>query len=70
MLGRNISGVTRTLSITALAPEGPLLRVSLHCDFDLTALVTRPACDELHLCVGDSITALLKVPAVHLIPRE
>ncbi|MBC7821617.1 MAG: TOBE domain-containing protein [Planctomycetaceae bacterium] len=57
-------------TITALVPEGPLVRVSLHCGFDLTALVTRPACEELHLCVGDRITALLKGSAVPLIPRE
>lgn len=57
-------------TITSLTPEGPLVRVSLDCGFDLTALVTRPASEELHLQVGDHITAMLKAPAIHLIPRD
>lgn len=57
-------------TITSLSPEGPLVRVSLDCGFDLTALVTRPASEELHLQVGDQITAMLKAPAIHLIPRN
>lgn len=55
--------------IQSLVPEGPLVRVGLNCGFELTALVTRPACEELHLSIGDSITALLKAPAIHLVPR-
>ncbi len=59
-----------TATITSITPEGPLVRVSLDCGFDLTALVTRPASEELHLQVGDRITAMLKAPAIHLIQRS
>lgn len=52
-----------------LTPEGPLVRVALDCGFELTALVTRPACDELRLQPGDAVTASFKAPAIHLIPR-
>jgi molybdate transport system ATP-binding protein len=55
--------------VDSLTLEGPLVRVGLDCGFPLTALVTRPACSDLGLRVGDRLTALLKVPAVHLIPR-
>jgi molybdate transport system ATP-binding protein len=55
--------------VDSLTWEGPLVRVGLDCGFPLVALVTRPACTELGLCVGDRLTALLKAPAVHLIPR-
>lgn len=56
--------------ITSLVPEGPLVRVGLDCGFELTALVTRPACEELRLQVGDQVTANLKAPAIHLIPHD
>jgi molybdate transport system ATP-binding protein len=52
-----------------LSPEGPLVRVGLDCGFDLTALVTRPASEELRLAPGLAVTALIKTPAIHLIPR-
>jgi molybdate transport system ATP-binding protein len=55
--------------IDSLTWEGPLVRVGLDCGFPLVALVTRPACTELGLSVGDRLTAVLKAPAVHLIPR-
>lgn len=53
--------------ILSLIPEGPLVRVHMDCGFELTALVTRPACDELQLRPGDRVTASLKAPAIHLI---
>lgn len=53
-----------------LSPEGPLVRVGLDCGFELTALVTRPACAELGLRVGDRITAAAKASAIHLLPRH
>jgi molybdopterin-binding protein len=40
------------------------------CGFALNALVTRPACDELHLAEGVEVVAAVKATAVHLIPRE
>jgi molybdate transport system ATP-binding protein len=55
--------------IESLTPEGPLVRVVLDCGFRLVALVTRPACTDLGLQVGDRLTAVVKAPAVHLIPR-
>ncbi len=55
--------------VVSLVPEGPLVRVGLDCGFALAALVTRPACDELHLREGDTVTVLLKAPAIHLLPR-
>ena len=58
-----------TGAITSLAPEGPLVRVGLDCGFPLAALVTRAACVELELRVGESVIACIKSPAVHLIPR-
>jgi molybdate transport system ATP-binding protein len=53
-----------------LTPEGPLIRVGLDCGFELSALITRPACQELRLEVGDAVTASIKAPAIHLIPRH
>jgi molybdate transport system ATP-binding protein len=55
--------------IVALRPEGPLVRVELDAGFRLFALVTRPACAELDLREGESVVALIKAPAIHLIAR-
>ena len=55
--------------IISIRPEGALVRVELDAGFPLFALVTRPACDELGLREGDTITALIKTPAIHLVPR-
>lgn len=55
--------------IVSLLPEGPLLRVLLDCGFPLTALITRPAAEQLGLQPGDQVTALMKAPAIHLVPR-
>ena len=56
--------------ITAIVSEGPLIRIGLDCGFPLTALVTRPALEELQLKMGESVIAVLKAPAVHLVPRS
>ncbi len=56
--------------VTAMQPEGGVMRVTVDCGFSLSALVTRPACDELHLAEHSPVTALVKATAVHLIPRE
>ncbi|CAN5385979.1 ATP-binding cassette domain-containing protein [soil metagenome] len=50
--------------------EGPLVRVQLDCGVHLTALVTRPAWEELGLREGQRVLALIKAPAIHLIPRD
>jgi len=55
--------------VLSLRPEGALVRVELDAGFPLFALVTRPACTELELREGTTITALIKAPAIHLVPR-
>jgi molybdate transport system ATP-binding protein len=55
--------------VTAMQPEGGVVRVTVDCGFSLSALVTRPACDELRLEEGSTVTAVVKATAVHLIPR-
>ncbi|MDB5307369.1 MAG: molybdate transporter, ATPase subunit [Gemmataceae bacterium] len=69
--GHMVASARNQLSavVTAVTPEGPLVRVGLDAGFLLTALVTRPAADELGLAVGTRVTALVKAQAVHLIPR-
>jgi molybdate transport system ATP-binding protein len=49
--------------------EGPVYRVTLDVGFPLDALITRSARDELQLEPGDSILALVKAHAVHLVPH-
>jgi molybdate transport system ATP-binding protein len=55
--------------IEALHPEGPMVRARIDCGFSLMALVTRQAAEELGLREGEGITARVKAPAIHLIPR-
>jgi molybdate transport system ATP-binding protein len=55
--------------VVSVLPEGALVRVVVDCGFRLTALVTRPASEELRLSPGDPITVVIKAPAVHLVPR-
>jgi molybdate transport system ATP-binding protein len=66
------SSVRNRLSarIVSIHPEGPLQRLLLDCGFSLSALITRPACEELGLQEGDQVTALVKASAIHLIPRN
>jgi len=56
--------------ITALHPEGPLVRLTLDAGFPLESLVTRQACADLGLAGGEAVTALLKASAIHLIPHD
>jgi molybdate transport system ATP-binding protein len=55
--------------IVAMRPEGAVVRVTLDCDFSLSALITRPARDELRLSEGAIVTAVIKATAIHLISR-
>ena len=57
-------------SVLAVRPEGPLVRVDLDCGFPLTAFITRAALRDLALEAGASVNAVIKAPAVHLIPRR
>lgn len=56
--------------VISLMPEGPMMRINLDCGFPLAALLTRQACDELSLAQGDRLSALIKAPQIHLIPRS
>ncbi len=56
--------------VTSRIDEGPMVRIGLDCGFSLTALVTRPACEELNLQPGDRVTALIKAPAIHLVGHD
>jgi molybdate transport system ATP-binding protein len=56
--------------VVEIRPAGPVLKVVVNCGFLLTALVTRQAAQDLHLCPGTGVTATIKASAIHLIPRE
>jgi molybdate transport system ATP-binding protein len=55
--------------VRSVTPDAGLVRVEIECGFPLTALVTRPAAEELRLAEGDAVTAIVKATSVHLIPR-
>jgi molybdate transport system ATP-binding protein len=66
----DVSGRNRLPAVvTAVEPEGPLVRVSLDCGFALTAVITKPAREDLGLAAGDGVVAIVKATAVHLISR-
>jgi molybdate transport system ATP-binding protein len=56
--------------VTAMQPEGGVVRVTVDCGFSLSALITKLAYDELCITKDSAITAVVKATAVHLIPRE
>ncbi len=51
------------------ADEGPLVRVAVDCGVVLVALVTRASAERLGLAPGRRVAALVKAPAVRLVPR-
>jgi len=55
--------------VVSFRTEGALVRVELDAGFPLFAFITRPALAELALREGSTITALIKAPAIHLVPR-
>lgn len=57
-------------TIKAIHFDGALVRVDLDCGFGLSAHITRAALQELKLREGAAVTAVIKAPAVHLVPRE
>jgi molybdate transport system ATP-binding protein len=69
--GREAGSARNRLAARVVAVQGgsPLVRVELDAGFPLFALITRPACEELALQPGVRVTAVIKAPAVHLIPR-
>jgi molybdate transport system ATP-binding protein len=56
-------------TVTALEPRGALVRISLDCGFPLVALVTHRAVEELALAPGRAVVALVKAPAVRIVPH-
>jgi molybdopterin-binding protein len=68
---RDVHGKISTIPTAARQPEAHHLRmrVRLDCGFPLLALITRQACAEMGLQPGETVTALVKAPAIHLIPR-
>ncbi len=55
--------------VAGITPAGPLLRVDLDAGFPLAAYITRPAREDLALEPGSRVTAVIKAPAIHLVPR-
>ncbi|MEO6196936.1 MAG: ABC transporter ATP-binding protein, partial [Dehalococcoidia bacterium] len=56
--------------ITRVVPWGPFLRLELDAGFNLVALITRQALEDLGLSPGSEVTATFKAAAVHLIKRR
>ena len=56
--------------VVHIEPQAALMRVVLDVGFDLTALVTRQAVEDLELQAGKPIGAAFKASKVHLIPRS
>jgi molybdate transport system ATP-binding protein len=56
-------------TVRATAEEGPLVRVTLDCGFRLVALVTRASATRLALAPGSRVAALVKAPAIRIVPR-
>lgn len=53
--------------VVTVRPGAPLWTVELDAGFPLVALLTRPACEELELRPGVTVTACIKATSVHLI---
>ena len=57
-------------TITRLLPLGPLVRVAIDCNgVPITALITRASCREMHLAIGNVVTARFKASAAHLMMK-
>lgn len=55
--------------VTGVRPKGNLLLVEIDCGFSLKVQITRGAAEELQLRPGAELVALIKAPAIHLVPR-
>ena len=55
--------------VVAVAREGAMVRAVVECGFRLVALVTRHSAERLGLAPGKKVSALIKAPAVRLVPR-
>jgi len=56
--------------ITRILPQGPFVRVTIDCGFEMTALITRRSCTELGLAAGTRVIAGVKATAIHVLPDE
>lgn len=56
--------------VVSIDPQGALVSLQLDCGFQLEALVTGWACEDLGISVGSPVIALVKATAIHLIPIE
>jgi molybdate transport system ATP-binding protein len=56
-------------TVRSLYAEGPLYRVELDAGFPLFAVVTHPSRERLQLEPGRQVFAVIKAPAVHVLPR-
>jgi len=55
--------------VVRIESDGPLERVTVDCGFELAALITRHAREEMSLHAGGAVVAAIKATAVHLVPR-
>jgi molybdate transport system ATP-binding protein len=57
-------------TVAALRDEGPLVRITVECGVRLVALVTRASAARLGLRPGERVSAVVKAPAVRVVPRR
>ena len=70
---RDVAGSARNRLegvILEITPAGPLTQIKVDVGFPLICSVTRQAVDELRLKPQDQIVAVIKAPAVRLLPRH
>lgn len=56
--------------VVARRDEGPLARITVACGVQLVVLVTRASAERLALVAGKQVSAAIKAPSVHLVPRR
>jgi molybdate transport system ATP-binding protein len=66
---RSSSRNSLRVRVVKLTAEGVVVRIDLDGGFPLAAILTKQACEELALKPGEQVTALIKAPQIHLIPR-
>jgi molybdate transport system ATP-binding protein len=57
-------------TVAARRDEGPLVRITVECGVRLVALVTRASAERLRLRPGERVSAVVKAPAVRIVPRR
>jgi molybdopterin-binding protein len=55
--------------VIAIEAEGAVDRVRLDCGFDLVALITHEAREQLGLTGGSTVSASIKATSIHVVPR-